>query len=493
MVLYDLKNLRDFCIIDVEQIDAKLTTSLDQFMYNFPEIKTLAYAYLKYSNKPIKISTLHLMFKQFNKIEWFDSVEHLSLLKSDEIYKKVVSRYVRNKWTWISSTLPIQSHLFDAKYLLIGTYQKVALECSNDYYKTVSMHYCAPYNNLRSLEFVSNNELFIERNRIESEFFNELLRKFNFNQKLIVKWYYKFIEFYDTTTKLTLQFELNEDESRMMVIWPRGTGKQCRYTSSSQIFKLLQRYPELFNLYQTIFNSRHRIAQYLTDLINLNIKYRTIYDKMLLSTVTVLEDLYAQNEATYIDNERIDMYFVHHESIERVGVLVKKGRLRLYRRIKILNDNMNRHDELMYCSYRLPQKDIESQARELIQMGFMNIGDVEQKHTMYDYELLATRKSSEYLLQFLKLPAVDAMKLFTKYEDQLNALKAEVQYIEANSIQTPDTRVQKDHFKEDYISTYFEYQALCTKSAEFIESRKQKLNTKRKRIREFVNRLEKSK
>jgi len=484
MEIYELRDLRTKCQIDIDQIDGLTTTDLDLYLYHFPLQKKLAYAYLK-EVSTVKLSVLHELFSQFGDIDYFSSAIHTER-QIDPAYAKVTKKYVRNPWIWITAMQTVQPYLFDAKYLLVGEFQNVAKKCVDDFYKAQLMHYTVSYNKLKTIDHMEgHNQWFIDRRDIEKSFFNDILKRFHFNQKLRVKWYYKFIEFYDESSTLTLQFEIGRYETKMRIIWPPGNRKQSREDSQFQVMKMLQRYPELFTLYHRIHNNRKDVVQYFNSLVaNDNNNYLT-YQVLKATMVAFLEDLHSNEPGAYIESEDIIGYFVHHQSVEKIAIRPQGGQLRFYRYCKILNDKYGRSDILSYSSYKLNEKEIGNQATELLRMGMVNIGSTKHAHQLLDYELLATERANEFALQFFKLPSRQAGEFFADYEMLLDLLDGEVRYLAAEGANAEDTRDTEPPV-QDWVSTYFEWLAKERDPKVFAEEREMRLNAKRKRIREFT-------
>lgn len=486
--LYDLRDLRSKCNMDVMQIGHLGTKSLDQYLFNFPLQKQLAYAYLKnVGSTPVKISYLHSLFKEFDRVIYFKSKEHKQRMKDDEIYKKIVNRYVRNPWTWVTSMQPMQPYFFDSKYLKIGQFQKIAKRCADTYFNVQLMHYTIPYSKIKTKDHMSNhNEWWIERQKIEKSYFNNLLKPLRISTKLRYKWFHRYLEFYDTVSTLTLQFEISQFEVKMHIIWPRGSKKRSRKESQYQIMKLIQRYQELFALYQKLSNDRMERCTYLDATKSVDEKFPETFKMLKGTMVHFLEDIHNQNGSAYINDQEVQCYLVHQGSVESCVLAARRGKIRLYRTIKLLNDPLERTDTIDLCSYLIPEKDIESQAAELLYIGMLNIGDKRELHTMYDYELLATGKSKEFALQYFKLPSIDAMKFFSDYEEQLELLKVEIQYYEENDLQVEDTRDFSSE-KLDYpLTTYFEWDKFNTDPVRFDRDREKFSIEKDNRIKDFV-------
>lgn len=485
MQIYELKdNIREKVILDVNIIGTKSIISFDHYLYQFPLTKTLVYSYVKYSKSSLNISELHKMFSLWNTIEWFSSDEHHSLMKTDKWYKKVYVRYVRNVFTWTTSIQPMQSHFFDAKYLLIGEYQSIAKTCAKTYFDSQFNHYTIPYSTIKYLETINlHNAWFLDRNKIENEFFTSILKNIHFNNSLRITWYYKYIEFYDDSSTLTLQFCLNEYSIDTKLIWPVGSSKHVSKDNNS-LLKFFQRHSSVFALYQKLSNSLTHIQSYFAKL-NSNINKHSHSYELLLGVMTnFISDLHNKVECAYLEDHRVTGYAIHQNSIERVSFHAKNNTLRMYRKIKWCDDVLNRNDTIAYSSYMMKAKSIEEQSIELLHSGFICWSHIEERYSFYDFELLSTGKSKEFAIQYFKMPPIDAMQLFEPYIYQLNLLDAEIQHcIESNSI-IEDTRC-KD-IEDDYISTTFELKSKSKDEDEFKSSRKRKLNMKRQHISKFI-------
>ena len=71
------------------------------------------------------------------------------------------------------------------------------------------------------------------------------------------------IEVFDENSQLTIQFELNELEVKTRIIFPKNSRQRGRKQNAFITMKLIARYSELFNLYNTITNNQNKILTYL--------------------------------------------------------------------------------------------------------------------------------------------------------------------------------------------------------------------------------------
>ena len=493
MILYELKHdLRDRCELDIKSIDDKTVNSLDEYLFRFPRQRKLAYAYLKSmsADSTIAISKLHALFKDFDDLEWLlHSTTHKKRKLNDEIYSNVVQKYIRNPYTWVSSMVHVQPYLFDAKYLLLGQFQSVADRCTWAYINTQSMHYAGIHNKVRTLEGLEkHNHWFVDKLAIEKKFYDKLLKRFNFSAALRIKAYSRWIEVYDDVSKLCLQFELHPLEIRLKIIFPVGSRQRGRKINNTLTMKLLSRYYELFTLYNTLTSSQSDVAAYLNALSANNELRSDTYSRLHASLVQVLSDFVDKSKGSYFDDEKLlNLYAVNSNSVERYAIAIsrKYKRLRIYRKVKILNDKFNRTDDICLSSYSIWGTDIEYWAHELLAMGIINIGHVTEKHSLYDYELLATGKSQTFALQFLKLPQVQATRIFEQYESMQDLLQSEVNYLLDNNRDATDTRTWSK-LPATKINTYFEWLHKCLDNDKFEEERKSRLSAKNASIINFT-------
>ena len=490
MILYEIKQeLRDLVIIDINIIDDIEFVSFDEYLFRFPQQKKLVYAYLKECTEPIELSKLHKKFKWFGNLEWLlQNPVHQYEQEFDKKYAKVVNKYVRNPYTWVSSMINVQPYLFDAKYLLIGQYQDIAEKCAWAYFNTQSMQYPGIYNEVRTLDGLQqHNDWFIERLSIEKEFFDNILSFMTFSSSLRVKSYYKYIEVYDDASTLTMQFELTATEIITRVIFPKGSKNRGRKGSTSLVMKLFSNYRELFQLWGRLSAAYDTITTYLGRLDALNIERSNTYNRLFITTKQVLTDFMMKDSGTYMDDEHyLNLYSVTNGSVERWTISFSKKckNVRLHRKIKFLNDKLNRTDEIQFSSYNLGH-DIDKISHFLLMSGFINIGHVKARHNFYDYELLATGKSDTFALQFLKLPQLLASNVFAKYVACQDILSSEVEHLISSGLDAKDTRYKRKH-KATNITTYFEWYYRQQDQEKFDSERSVRYQEKQRLIKNFT-------
>lgn len=485
MQIYDIKQLvRDNVIIDVTVIDNEVVETIDQYFFKFPLQRQLVYAYLKTSSN--KISTLHKIFSKFSDIKWFDSKEHQELLKNDDAYAKVVNRYVRNPHTWVNATMQIQPYFFDSKYLLIGEYQSLAKQCVHNFLTSQFNHYTIPYSTTKFVDAIQHHDKwFINKKSIENTFYESILSDVSIPQHLLYKWYNNYIEFYDTKSDLTLQFELQQYKVQMRLIWWQGSKKCSRATSQYDLFHFLQRNQSMFKLHQKLSKSLDKIQEFRTKLEQNIVNNQQSYDILLGTVKYFLDDLHHRNDGSYIKSSQVFGYVVHTNSVERMIIRsTKSNKIRVYRRVKYLNDKLNRTNEIRYASYLLKGNDTESQAKELLHNDLLSISPSGVFYNLYDFELLATSAHSDFALQWFKVPPIDTVSIFDDYVAQQNLLEASIQYHLQNNVQIEDTRV-KGSDEKTFISTNFERYQLDNNTVDFDVERKENLSLKRRRIRQY--------
>lgn len=495
MIIYAIRQeIRDNCEIDTNCISGKAIEDFDDYLFSFPLQRKLAYAYVKYSTERVKLSHVHQLFKSIDDIEWLlHSTTHKKYLAKDEVYARVVTKYIRNAYTWTSSMVHMQPHLFDAKYLRIGRFQAIAHKCNWFYMHTQTMHYSGFYNGVRTLDgLVKHNEWFIERRRLEHQFFDAILSRFSFSPQLRISYYANCIEFFDDNSQLCLQFEIfaNSDIATQ-IIYPTGAKHRGRKVSNTLTMKLLSKYNELFTFYQVLnsLDTRKQYQKYKDKLDQLKVTHSDTWQRLKISTIQVLEDFSNKEQGSAFNEDRMtNFYFVRKDSVERCGMTIGKSKrtFRLYRRVKLTKDKMQRTDTISLSSYNSHCRSIETFAEWLLDVGFINISQIEDRHIMYDYELLSTGKSQTFALQFLKLPQVVASSYFAEYEEQLDMLKHEIDWLHETNVKSiEDTRKFED-FAKLKINTFPEYKHYVEQKLTYEEDRKLMLSQKNSLVNNFI-------
>lgn len=493
MILYEIReNIRQKVQFDITEFtlssgETIRFNSLDEFLFRAPLLKKLVYAYLKGmpDDGLMPLSYVANIFSEFNSVEYFSSGLHCDRMIHDTLYKKLVEKYIRNVHTWAGSMIYVQPYLFDAKYLLIGQYQKIADKCAWEWSNVQSMHYAGIHNHVRTLVGVKkHNDWFTTRMSIEKSFFSSIFRNLSFNPALVIKSYWKFIEVFDKNTQLTVQYIFSETRVDTRIIFPRNSKKYGRQDAPYLTMKLFARYQELFNLHIILSSKTIEISKYFTDLEQNKITHVDTWSRLHAATKQIVLDQLKKESGTYIENRQLSMYFVNVNSVERCTFTIsnKSKHFRIYRHVNIAGHD----DTLHHGSYLLGSKDCDMIATKLLDMGFMNIGynSTEHLHNMSDYKLLSDSKSDAFSIQFLKLPQNEASKLFDSYADVQQLLSAEVEYALENNIEYKDTR-QKKNYTSD-MNTWFEWKQYTEDSAKYDAERKEKQQNKRQLIRNFI-------
>jgi hypothetical protein len=480
MKIYEIReSVRANVIVDTDQ-------SFDEVLFFNPLQKKLIYAYAKASSKPEKLSFLLNLFKPFEDIDYFYSETHKDLMGSDECYSAVVKKYVRNPHVWVTSIQKIQPYLFDSKYLLIGRYQSIAEKCTGKYMFNQTMHWSGIHNGCRTLEgLVENNGFFLNRRSLESEFFDPLMKVIK-NNNLFVNCYWNKIEIYDELSKLTLQLELSSEEISPWILFPLESRNKGRKQNIQMILKIFSKYPEIFSLY-TILNSQlNLVSEYLKKYEALT-KTET-FVRLEQSVNYMLEDFIDKNEGAYYDKNWLLLYFVNRNSVERVTIQsFTKNKIRLYRKVKYTSDRLNRVEERDIRGYYMYTT--ETLAKELILSGLINVGNLEEPHPWYDYELLSKGLSDAWSLQFFKLPYQMSERIFYEYDEVQDHLKSEILYAQASSEDLQDTRIL-DRKYDASINCYFELVEKNNNPQKFKLERSSRMNLKSARIVKFRKELQ---
>lgn len=494
MLIYAIKQeIRLNCDIDVSQINGKAIEHLDDYLFHFPLQRKLAYAYIKYSEEVVKLSQVHQLFKSIDDIEWLlHSTTHKKRMKQDDTYAKVVTKYIRNPWTWTSSMVHMQPHLFDAKYLKLGQFQSVAHKCNWSYLNTQNMHWTSLLNGVRTMEgLVKHNEWFVQRRKLEYDFFEGLLSRFTFSPQLRLTYYFNTIEVYDDVSKLCMQFEIYPTSDVVAwIMYPMNAKKRGRKVSNVLTMKMLAKYNELFSLYQLLnsIDVRKQYQKYYDKLAALKVTHKDTWDRLHASTVQLVTDLGQRAKGAHWDKtSMIYAYFVRQGSVDRCGITSDSNlrMFRMHRRTKILNDRLERTDVINYSAYNNPYRTVEKFADWLLNVGFINISHINDIHNLYDYELLATGKSQTFALQFLKLPQTVASEYFVDYEERIDMLKHEVKWLaEHNVVDIPDTR-QFEDFSKTHINTHEEFKHWQECSSSYDEEREVVLKDKLRLMHDF--------
>lgn len=492
MRIYSIKEeIRANVIIDVFTIEDKKFKEIDTYLFNFPLNKTLVYSYLKYTDKKVKISYLHDIFKDVGELRYLDSKEHKHLLENDIVYNKVITKFIRNKYIWCNVLHGLQPHFFDAKYLLLGEYQKVASKCANNFFHTQAMHYSGLVNSIRITQkhIDKFNTFFIEKKNLEVEYFDIILKDIRKNKNVIAYGYYNKIEIYDIKTELVLQIDLGENGlHEINTLFPTIKKVRNKQESKRLATNILVKNEDLISLYNKLLSREYMklTNKYLSNLNDL--KKTNVYKILKYSVKQMLVDLHSEDKTTYFNSKFIDGYFVHNNVMEctRINISEVNNFLRLQRKIYVDLFGVSKTIELSsYMTYN----DFNTNTDFLLMSGLINIGKLERKHNMYEYKLLSSGDNDNYSLSFMKANVFDTYYLWEDYIKLQPSLKKDIEYAIKNKKEIKDTR--NTHLRDVNFNTQFELYEYEENPKTYRENRDSIVNNKNKNIIKFKKTISK--
>lgn len=487
MKLYDIKKeITEKCIIDINQY-----SSLDEYLLKNKFLKRLVYGYLKKSDHNVKLSYLDQIFKNTTTLEGLYSNQQLEYYRNDQFYKYVFDKYIKSPETWLNGHITIQPYLFDSKFLLKGEYQIHAYHSVQKMFGIANPYYLGQKLNIRSfdqeiLDFYNN--WFKEKRNFERKFYDKIISKFEIPNHLQVRYYWKFIEIYDTTTSLTLQIELkNYTNSSVNVLMPVDVVRSSFGRRNNLSFKFLMKEKFASDLYSYLINSLNinEINEFLDKLEHFEeMTQSKVYQSVI---VHILEDFRDKNDAGSFGDPFLDVYLLQYNSIEKNSLhySITNKLLRYHRKIKNSDGSI-----VQLASYNLP-KDIDKAAKILLMSGFINICQhgVEMSEKEYQY-VAKDEDSNQYIMQFLRTPLYDVgneMSLYSDYEKQLSYDIKEMQKkgIEINFEDSRGYSKEYEYTKLKSNLNYFDYMLYQKNKEKFLENNDKRLESVQKRLQDF--------
>lgn len=418
--IYDILDLRQKIEIDLSDY-----LSLDHYLYLHPLLKRLVYAYIKKydGQEKLKLSKVHEIFKDSDKIEFYDNREntevskHEEFYESDEIYKYVYNKYVKNPEIWINGPMSAQGYFFDAKKLLFGDTQKKINEVVNLAISSANLHYSVALTNFYNYEnFNFYQKWFDLKSSMETDFFNMILNRFvrstSDKSTYKIQCYHDIIEIYDTETSLTLQMTLKHNtNTALKILMPKEAIRSTMNKRNTLVSKFLMKCEIANKIYRSLIdiNNLTLINAYLDNIDNL-----TNLPQMKLMTAVVktfLEDLRGKEKSTYFDTDWLTLQMVHKNVVERNSIHFseKNALLRIYRKINYTNDSSI--NEIILRPYSIP-KNLDRAAKLLINHGFITFSRIEEPLNQLTFENLANRKTVNHAKLFMRLPIIDAKIIY---------------------------------------------------------------------------------
>lgn len=471
---YDLVNL------DTNSIGDVTFSTLDEYLYKFPDQKRLLTGYIKRMDTSVDISELHDLFCDFGIVSYFSSETHQERLETDRVYKLITERYVKNPIVWTSSTQRIQSHYFDSKYLKIGKYQKIARKNAHQYFNMQSTNNVINYSKVRTTNNIDkHNKYFTDRYILEG-----VLKGFvqkNIDSEYVVVVYDQVIEIYIPHKHASIQIEFTKWDSKVFLIWGYGTKARKKSESFNEIFTILNDERSLLKFVQDFRGLDNGfIDKYADRLAKIKSEHKHTINLMVGNIKYTIRELFKEESCTYFTPE-INTYIIHHGSPERMHVTKSGNILRIHRHI-----NYGSPDEIRYCSYSISDKDFTKVALTLFNLGVINVSLGKTIDDNFDYGLLANGQMKNFALSFMKVPTTEASKMFDDYERFGAHLRGE---IEKNPNPT-DTRVFKDYSVIPE-NTFFELVSYKTDKVRHKSEKGKKQNVKYNTIKMFLDEYKK--
>ena len=445
--LYELKNsIESKLTIDVNEIDGiDFHGNFHLYLLKFPNIKVLVYDYLKRIDHQIKLSDLHALFIGWQQTEYFSSPKHEHHFRLNANYSDVYEKYVNRigKHLWVEGPMRYNSYIFDAKYLLLGEYQKYAAKGLKFAFAGFT-HPAGPESFTRSItnRDASNamKSLFEDKQNIEDQYFGEVLKQFNQHKPDFLQsyGYSNYIEIYDKISELLFKVTLNRDNFHTYeIVFPTKRKNKSRKLAIELAFNFVIKHKSVSALLNNLINEQNRILtnKYLVNISSL--KNRESFSIYINSMSAVLNDMINRNESTFIKYPRLNSIFVRQGMIETNTINVSSGRnyLRIARNI-----NYNNHHEQVQLKSFYVKGSVEEMASELFFLDCINIVDRKHNHDLTEYRLISENKLSKSKM-FLREPVKNILnELFDDYESIQSSLENEAESLVINKEKIADTR-----------------------------------------------------
>lgn len=430
--LYFIKQIyRDKVIIDKSILDGVKIRSVDDYLLNFASAKKLIYEYMKKTQQPVKISYLHKLFGNQERLDWHAS----KLIESDEIAKICVKKLIQDSYTWKYGQNLVHSTIFDAKYLLIKDYRLIAKECVDVYMTSQPTHYVSHKLGLRRFTDASkNNEYFMKRLEITKKFYETtILKGVELSNTLHVNYMFDCIEIYDEVTKMTFAYFLRQNMDNFIVLlYPHNSGTRKRFTIEPRsIIAMMMRYPELYKLNKNVEENQATILAYHQKLFDLKIEYNSTVKQCIAGFEQILKDY--STKTNYMDVERLGIVFVHTKAVETAWLALTgtHDRLRLWK--STYYQKNDRSTEISQDWVRTTQQPQSYRGRKhsetaelLFDMGAMQVFYTPNEPELTEYFLLSQGKiNHRHIMMFLMSSVKSGLDILKPYLDVMNDIKTE--------------------------------------------------------------------
>lgn len=491
MKIYNLpEEFRTKCVIDLEQY-----SSLDEYLLKNRLTRRLVYYYLKLTkNQQIQLSYLDEIFKNTSSYDELISEKQQSYLKSDQVYKKVFQKYISVPEIWTNGVNQIQAFYFDNKYLLNGKYQIYAHYADDFIQHYSNIHYVENLSSIRnrnSEHLKYYNDWFKTKRRLERSFYEKILKKFDFSETLKIKYYWKYLEIFDTESLLTLQFEIRfGSNTTVRVLMPDDVKRSSFGRRNTLAFKFLTKHQTVSDLYRYFVNYENfdEVNEFTKELDSLEAdqRFKMIQSKM----IQILEDLRNEDESACYLNDYLSLYLIHYNSIEKntIHYSEKNKLLRYYRQIKYEDGSIQK-----LSSYNLP-KNVKIASKHLIMSGFVSILPYKDSFDEKEYFLVSKDEHENlYAIQFLRTPIKDvADEVSNHYLHYEKSLRLDIEHLQetGQKISFDDTRKyhQEQKFKRFKYLDYFSLLENEFNEEKFIQETEERERRIDERLNEyFVN------
>lgn len=427
-------HLRTRLILDVNRIDGNPIRSLDEYLLSFPISRKLIYEYLKYTDKPVRISYLHSIFNDQSNDLWFERPE----IKKDPVAVKVVTKCVYDQWTWKYGVREIMNTIFDAKYLLLQASRLRAHKATDLYMTCGKTHRIQDLTSLRNPAIQKTHDQYlIDRREVTKNFFeNIVLKDTNFGLEVKINYMYDFIEIYNERSKMTFRHELNQNmRNNYMLVYPSGyklTKKRTTY-NNFELMKFVRKNPEIFKVIDNIQDNLPEIFEYHRELYALRKKYDSTFRQMKATFEAILKDFMSKENC--LDVKKLGVISVHPGTVETNWITINPNNFRYtmtkstyYCKDDEYSDNVDKGWQRITTralTYTPPTgNNISALAEHLINLGAMNIYHWLKEPKLNEFLLLAKGKlDHRQQMLFCQTPVLVGIRALDTYNERFTEVQ----------------------------------------------------------------------